>query len=202
MMREILSRTVITLIGIGLLAAAGQAQTAVRRDLVRNPSEAVLTDVSAGTGDVTRELEHSSRGFRAVRFGEHGDRPCYADILPWGSAQFRDRALEDSQCTNRINTTQYWEVMLPEDADVIGLEACVNRRSGRLKGLRLHHNGGEFGGVVSEVQPNCRGNRGRWGDRVDCPANYRGTGLRLHYRQQPRGQNNWIIGMQLICRPM
>lgn len=195
------------LVRAGLLAAmaacliASEAFGQIRRSIERPlapVSQASLSEISGAAGDVTHEIEH---GMRVVRFGELGDRPCMVILAAWTGQSSRDRAIIDAECSNRINTSQYWEVVVPEGARIVGMEACFNRRSGRLKGLRLYHDGGNFGGVVSELQPNCRGNRGRWGDRAECPESTRATGLRAHFRQEPRGQTNPIVGLQLICRP-
>lgn len=187
---------------LGMLAGSGEAQNRVVRPAT-NPTQATetgsnLSSISGQAGDVTRTLERD--GFvRSIEIGELGDRPCYVFLRSHAGQPFRQAVRESSQCNGRINTSQYWEVSVASDYEISGLQACYNRSTGRLKGLRVFDNS-EYGNVESEIQPNCRGNRGRWADRVDCDEGTYLQGLRIHFRQQPRGQINPVIGVQMMCQ--
>lgn len=188
-------------LGTAIVVLASQSQSSpILRPISPAVTEnsPVVSDVSGSTGDVRRTVDRGG-AVRSLEFGEQSDRPCRVYLRSYENQAFRDAIVEDSQCSNRIGTTQYWQVSVPNERLIDGIQACFNRRSGRLKGLRVFFDEEGLEGAASEIQPNCRGNRGRWAERVSCPDGYHLTGLRVHFRQEPRGQTNPIVGLQMIC---
>ena len=195
-----------TVLAVGMLgAASANAQTsrapvarAIPSPTIPDTTEATqLSGISGVQGDVTRVIDRNGP-VRSLEFGELGDRPCIINLRSYEGQPFRDAIVDQSQCSGRINTSQYWMVSVSE-GQIHGMQACYNRRSGRLKGLRVFYNDGEYDQTASEIQYNCGGNRGRWADRVDCPPGMYLRGLRAHFRQEPRNRTNPIIGLQMLC---
>lgn len=154
-----------------------------------------ITRVSGQQGD-SIETARAAR-ISEIHVRELNDRPCILYVAPYSASY-----THADQCNNRMfSTGDGWRVTLPRSATVIGIQPCFNRRSGRLKGMRVFYDDGIDEGASAEIQPNCRGNRARWGRRLDCPDQHIASGIRAHYQEMPRNRANPIIGVQLMCRP-
>lgn len=193
--------------GASSAQVAGTDQTHVPVDW----DNASLTDgVSGVWGENQAQLV--APHFRLVRIWERRDVPCTfgiegdtpqlrADLSFFPPASLVHGVNWYDDCADGPQNDTWWAV-IPEQTSIIGLQACFNRQSGRLKGLRLFHDGLPNGGSVSEVQPNCRGDRADWAERIDCAAGQGAFGLVAHTQQRTRNRSNAIIGLQLICGPM
>jgi len=159
-------------------------------DIDTDMSRAHITAISGQQGDTT-DTAHGAR-LQYVYVVERGDKPCRLLVAHVDSSTGVD------QCFGPTALTDRWTVHVP-NRRVVGIQPCFNRRSGRLKGMRVFYDDAPGEGVVAEIQPNCRGNRADWGNRINCPEGYGGFGIRAHFTELPGNRANPIIGVQLIC---
>lgn len=186
--------------------------------------------VSGSRGDIIREVDFfnpamTSQGtFNAawltgIRVSERMDRPCRVDItglrpIEYGRSRTHELWYEnlragDCDTTSDLQVSVRMSQSSPApaaggDASVIGqVQVCHNDRDNRrVKGLRI--NGSRIrsdgtlvveGNADAAERPNCR----TWAPAVICPANTMATGLVVH-SSEASGDNEQIVGLQLICR--
>ena len=173
-----------------IIAALVSVTAPAIADIDTDMSRAHITALSGQQGDGVETARSDTIYYVQVR--ERGDKPCYLTVAPQSVYH-----LVVSQCGRDPSDT--WTVDVPDHRTVTGIQPCYNRRSGRLKGMRIFYDDNPTESVVAEIQPNCRGNRANWDDRIDCPDGQGGFGIRAHFTELPGNRANPIIGVQLIC---
>lgn len=177
--------------------------------------------LSGSVGDEPRvAVDLETYGFERLRTYEKNNVPCEVLIRTHRynveDESWIDEGSWSDNCENPGPSAVSAE--LPPDYFVTSLQVCQNRRSERVKGIRLAGRRVELdeeaGEVVlgesvrdEETLPNCNQRRG-WMDAVTCGGGQMASGVWVYPKDYgPRegrtvGNRDGVVGLRLICRDL
>lgn len=166
-----------------------------------------LSDISGDAGDRQRRVDFfPGEGVEGVEvfegsigWSEQADRPCKLFV--------RGNPISGFRCERAGGYPQSHTVRLGSGYYLNTLQICRNRRSGRLKGLKVWGHRVEIDRNANEMSygdPNADtrtlNNCNEWSDVVACERGSIASGAQAHFEDVGTSNREQIVGVRLICR--